>query len=97
MIDVFTVLSSSNEGARDLPLHAISLPSLTKYVFDSGNLRRPKLPIPMACVTKNAKDEEAPEAIEFKTIRRGRLGPIASPLNRDELGKWQTIAEVMVD
>lgn len=54
----------------------------------------------MACVTtKNAaRDEEPPpEAIEFKTIRRGRLGPIASPLNRDELGKWQTIAEVMVD
>lgn len=96
MIDVFTVLSSSNEGARP-PLHAISPPPLTQSVCDSGNLRHPKLPIPMACVTKNTQDEEAPEAIEFKTIRRGRLGPIASPLNRDELGKWQTIAEVMVD
>lgn len=82
---------------RNLPLHAISPPSITNLSMISGNLRRPKLPIPMACVTKNTKDEEAPEAIEFKTIRRGRLGPIASPLNRDELGKWQTIAEVMVD
>lgn len=80
----------------DLPCMS-SDPTSYQSVCDSGNLRRPKLPIPMASVTKSTQDDEAPEAIEFKTIRRGRVGPIASPLNRDELGKWQTIAEVMVD
>lgn len=89
VVDVFTVLPRSNEGISLCVVVFICFNILTC----AANSNKQNIS-PQPQSDETSESNTADEEMAYKTIKRGRVGRIASPLKKDERG-WVATKAVM--